>query len=87
VQAAIDFIPEKNPERKIIRIKKGVYDEIVYFRNKENITFLGEDREEVIIQYPNNGVFNIRLAGVRVFLGPGGMLISSISTSSSFEAS
>lgn len=71
VQAAIDFIPEKNPERKIIRIKKGVYDEIVYFRNKENITFLGEDREEVIIQYPNNGVFNTRLMSADPALSKG----------------
>lgn len=71
VQAAIDFIPEKNPERKIIRIKKGVYDEIVYFRNKENITFLGEDREEVIIQYPNNGVFNTGLMSADPALSKG----------------
>lgn len=61
VQAAIDFIPEKNLERKTIHIKNGVYDEIVYFRNKENVTFKGEDREKVIINYANNGVFNTRL--------------------------
>lgn len=61
VQGAIDFIPDENPQRKTIYIKNGVYGEIVYFRNKENITIEGEDREQVIINYANNGVFNTRL--------------------------
>src|SRR5690606_19799877 len=38
-----------------------MYEEIVYFRNKKNVTFLGEDREQVIIAYANNGVFNTRI--------------------------
>ncbi|MGV3704077.1 MAG: pectinesterase family protein [Arcticibacter sp.] len=61
VQGAVDYIPEKNADRKTIHIRNGIYDEIVYFRNKENITFAGEDREKVIINYANNGVFNTRL--------------------------
>jgi pectin methylesterase-like acyl-CoA thioesterase len=60
VQAAVDFIPEKNPDRKTIFIKNGIYEEIVYFRNKMNISFIGEDREKTIICYANNGVFNGR---------------------------
>ena len=35
-----------------------MYEEIVYFRNKTNITFLGEDREKVQVFYANNEVFN-----------------------------
>ena len=58
VQGAVDFIPDYHPERIVIFIKKGIYEEIVYFRNKTNITFLGEDREQVIIQYANREVFN-----------------------------
>lgn len=58
VQGAIDFIPDDNPDRKTIFIKNGVYEEIVYFRNKTNVTFLGEDREKVIVCYANNEVFN-----------------------------
>ncbi|MEZ4892957.1 MAG: pectinesterase family protein [Saprospiraceae bacterium] len=60
VQGALDFIPDKNMDRKTIFVKNGWYEEIVYFRNKENITLLGEDREETIICYANNGVFNNR---------------------------
>lgn len=58
VQGAIDFIPDHNPKRVTIFIKNGVYEEIVYFRNKANITFLGEDREKVVVCYANNEVFN-----------------------------
>lgn len=60
VQGAVDFIPENNQERKTIFIKNGTYEEIIYFRNKENISFLGEDREKVVVCYANNGVFNNR---------------------------
>ena len=35
-----------------------MYEEIVYFRNKTNITFLGEDRDKVQVFYANNEVFN-----------------------------
>ncbi len=58
VQGAIDFIPDRNPKRVTIFIKNGVYEEIVYFRNKSNITFLGEDRDKVVVCYANNEVFN-----------------------------
>lgn len=61
VQGAIDFIPENNQERKTIFIRNGRYEEIVYFKNKTNVTFLGEDREKVIITYANNGVFNNKI--------------------------
>ena len=71
VQGAVDYIPENNPVRRTIFIKNGVYDEIVYFRNKENITFVGEDREKAIIQYANNGVFNNRLASPDPMLSTG----------------
>ena len=46
VQGALEFIPDSNTTRKNIFIKNGKYHEIVYFRDKENITVLGEDREK-----------------------------------------
>ena len=58
VQGAIDFIPDYNPKHLTIFIKNGVYEEIVYFRNKTNITILGEDRDKVIVKYLNKEVFN-----------------------------
>jgi pectinesterase len=58
VQGAIDFVPDRNPRRVTIFIRNGMYEEIVYFRNKSNVTFLGEDREKVSVFYANNEVFN-----------------------------
>ena len=64
VQGAIDFIPDYNPQRITIFIKKGIYEEIVYFRNKTNITILGEDRDKVIVQYANKEAFNPHPANI-----------------------
>lgn len=58
VQGALDFIPDYHPKRVTIFIKNGLYEEIVYFRNKTNITILGEDRDKVIVQYANREAFN-----------------------------
>lgn len=58
VQGAIDFVPDHSPRRVTIFIKNGMYEEIVYFRNKANVTFLGEDRDKVQVFYANNEVFN-----------------------------
>ena len=58
VQGAIDFIPDYNPKPVTIFIKNGVYEEIVYFRNKTNITILGEDRDSVVVKYANKETFN-----------------------------
>ena len=38
VQGAIDAVPDGNPNRVTIFIRNGAYEEIVYFRNKTNIT-------------------------------------------------
>jgi len=58
VQGALDFIPDYHPKQVTIFIKNGDYEEIVYFRNKSNITLLGEDRDKVQVFYYNNEVFN-----------------------------
>ena len=58
VQGAVDFISDYNPAHITIFIKNGVYEEIVYFRNKTNITILGEERNKVIIKYANKETFN-----------------------------
>jgi pectin methylesterase-like acyl-CoA thioesterase len=58
VQGAVDFIPNTPHPRVTIFIRSGRYEEIVYFRNKHDITFLGEDRDKVTIGYANNENFN-----------------------------
>jgi pectinesterase len=71
VQGAIDFIPDNNAGRITITIKNGIYEEIVYFRNKTNVTFLGEDRDKVVICYANNEVFNPHPANIATNEWPG----------------
>ena len=58
VQGAIDFVPDHGKTRITIVVRRGVYQEIVYFRNKDNVSFLGEDRESTVVRYANNEVFN-----------------------------
>jgi pectinesterase len=58
IQGAVDFIPDHNKKKVTIFIENGDYEEIVYFRNKSKITFLGEDRDKVVIFYANSEVFN-----------------------------
>ena len=58
VQGAIDFIPDNYKDTVTVFIKNGLYEELVYFRNKSNIIIKGESREKVIVQYANNEVFN-----------------------------
>jgi len=58
VQGALDFVPDQGRRRVTIFIRNGDYEEIVYFRNKSNLTLLGEDRDRVQIHYANNEIFN-----------------------------
>jgi hypothetical protein len=58
IQGAADFVPN-NPSRRVtIFIKNGTYEEIVFVRNKTNLTFRGEDRDKVQVGYANNSGFN-----------------------------
>jgi pectinesterase len=63
VQGAVDFVPDNPPQRVTIFIKDGTYEEIVFFRNKSNITFRGEDRDKVQVGYGNNSAFNPPMPG------------------------
>jgi pectin methylesterase-like acyl-CoA thioesterase len=71
VQGAMDFIPEFNKKHVTVFIKNGDYEEIVYFRNKSNVTILGEDRNKVIIHYANNEVFNPHPINIKTNEWPG----------------
>jgi len=63
VQGAIDFVPDGNKAPVTIFIRKGTYNEIVFFTGKDNLTFLGEDRKQTIIAYANNDRFNNNAGG------------------------
>ena len=61
VQGAVDFAPAKPAQRITLFIRRGAYAEIVYFDGKADLTFLGEDRAQTVIGYPNNDRFNNQL--------------------------
>lgn len=68
VQGAIDFVPANNTQPVTITVRNGVYTEIDYVAsNKPFITVRGEDRDGVLIQYPNNNNINPSTAGRPVF--------------------
>jgi len=60
LQGAIDYFAA-NVERhvpKVIHLDKGVYKEIIYLRDQDNITVKGADRDKVSIQYDNRNEIN-----------------------------
>ena len=63
VQGAIDFVPDNHGKRVTIFVKNGTYEEIVFFRDKANLTIRGEDRDKVQIGYGNNSGFNPPMPG------------------------
>ncbi len=58
VQGAIDFVPAANTTPTVIHVQNGVYTEINRVNSKNNITFIGQNRAQTIINYPNNNNIN-----------------------------
>lgn len=58
VQGALDFMPDRSAVQRTICIADGDYEEIVYVRNKQHVTLLGESQKGVVVHYANNEVFN-----------------------------
>jgi len=71
VQGAMDFVPDDPPRRVTIFVRNGAYEEIVYFRNKSNVTILGEDRDKVDVFYANNEIFNPHPPNIKTNEVPG----------------
>lgn len=68
LQGAMDFIPDflsAESERRTVLVRKGDYQELVYFRNKNYVTIQGEGRNETVVHYPNNEVFNPHPADIK----------------------
>ncbi|MDE6390254.1 MAG: carbohydrate esterase, partial [Duncaniella sp.] len=64
LQGALDHVPDFSAEPWKIFVRNGDYEELIYFRNKTNLTIEGESREGVYVHYPNNEVFNPHPADV-----------------------
>jgi pectin methylesterase-like acyl-CoA thioesterase len=58
VQGAMDFVPDHSARRITVQVKGGIYHEIVYFRNKDNVTIRGETPGQVRVTYANSEVLN-----------------------------
>ncbi len=77
VQGAIDYVAAKGKdEAVIINIKNGVYEEMLYMRNKNNVTIKGESRDSVIIRYNNYDGLNGGSGGSAVKPAANGTLAS-----------
>lgn len=70
LQGALNHVMENldKSEPATITINNGTYSELLYLRNKDNLTITGESREGVVIQYQNSEGFNPGSAGRPVFL-------------------
>lgn len=71
LQGALDFIPDNSKDTVTIFLKNGVYEELIYFRNKSNLIIEGESRDGVTVQYANNEVFNPHPWNVKTNEWPG----------------
>jgi hypothetical protein len=71
VQGALDFVPDQHRGRVTVFVKNGDYEEIVYLRNKRDVSIIGEDRARVRVHYANNEVFNPHPANVGTNEQPG----------------
>jgi pectin methylesterase-like acyl-CoA thioesterase len=53
IQGALDHIPAGNTDAYQINIADGVYEELLYIGNKQNVTLHGQSRAHTIIRYNN----------------------------------
>ena len=58
LQGALDYVPDYSEEQTVIKVLPGDYEEIVYVRNKTNVTIIGSGADVTKVHYPNNEVFN-----------------------------
>lgn len=59
VQGAIDWVPAGNTVPRVITIRAGVYEELVYLGSRQPfVTLRGEDRAGTVITYANNQNLN-----------------------------
>jgi hypothetical protein len=58
VQGVVDYITNITSAPRLINLRNGVYQEIIYDSSKTNLIFRGQDRNKTIISYPNNDNMN-----------------------------
>lgn len=70
LQGALNYVMQNlaKTDAATITVNNGIYNELLYLRNKDNLTITGESRDGVLIQYQNSEAFNTGSAGRPVFL-------------------
>ena len=60
VQGALNYVMENvaKDTASTITVKSGMYNELLYVRNKNNLTIQGEDRDDTVIYYDNYESYN-----------------------------
>lgn len=58
VQGAVDAVTAHNREPRTIFIRRGTYVGMVFFHDKDALTFEGEDRKATVLTYTTNDKFN-----------------------------
>ena len=71
VQGALDFIPDFSERPITILVQAGDYEELVYARNKSNVTIKGAGMDKTKVHYANNEVFNPHPLTVKTNEWPG----------------
>lgn len=70
LQGALNYVMQNlgKTDAATITVNNGTYNELLYLRNKDNLTITGESREGVLIQYQNSEALNTGSSGRPVFL-------------------
>jgi len=71
IQGALDQVPDFSSTPFYIYINKGDYEELVYTRNKTNLTICGAGMKSTRLHYANNEVFNPHPLTVKTNEWPG----------------
>ena len=70
LQGALNYVMQNlsKTEAATITVNNGTYNELLYLRNKDNLTIVGESRAGTLIQYQNSEALNPGSSGRPVFL-------------------
>lgn len=71
VQGAIDAVPPGNTSPVTIDIAPGVYQELLFIANKNNVTLRSDDSVATVIQYENCDGFNPGTGSAQTVTSPG----------------
>jgi pectin methylesterase-like acyl-CoA thioesterase len=58
VQGALDNIPKKNTSFYTVDVASGIYEEMLFMYDKDNVTIQGAGRDSTVIEYYNYDGFN-----------------------------